>query len=86
VGISGISVGFLTLGFALLFAFTPKGSDVIAEWPLVGLARWSWRSPSPAIATGRGLAASAAVVATRRLRKRRARRHNPMGQKREERA
>jgi hypothetical protein len=31
--------GFLNLavGFALLFAFAPKGSDVIAEWALVGL-------------------------------------------------
>ncbi len=31
--------GFLNLaaGFALLFAFSPKGSDVIAEWSLVGL-------------------------------------------------
>jgi hypothetical protein len=31
--------GFLNLaaGFALLFAFAPKGSDVIAEWSLVGL-------------------------------------------------
>jgi hypothetical protein len=31
--------GFLNLaiGFALLFAFAPKGSDVVAEWALVGL-------------------------------------------------
>jgi hypothetical protein len=31
--------GFLNLaaGFALLFAFSPKGSDVIAEWSLVAL-------------------------------------------------
>ncbi len=31
--------GFLNLavGFALLFAFAPKGSDGIAEWSLVGL-------------------------------------------------
>jgi hypothetical protein len=31
--------GFVNLaaGFALIFAFTPKGSDVIAEWALVGL-------------------------------------------------
>lgn len=31
--------GFLNLavGFALLFAFAPKGSDVILEWALVGL-------------------------------------------------
>ena len=31
--------GFLDLaaGFALIFAFSPKGSDVIAEWALVGL-------------------------------------------------
>jgi hypothetical protein len=31
--------GFLNLaaGFALLFAFSPKGSDVIAEWACVGL-------------------------------------------------
>jgi hypothetical protein len=31
--------GFLNLaaGFALIFAFSPKGSDVIAEWALVGL-------------------------------------------------
>ncbi len=31
--------GFLNLavGFALLFAFAPKGSDVIVEWALVGL-------------------------------------------------
>ena len=31
--------GFLNLaaGFALLFAFAPKGSDVIAEWSLVAL-------------------------------------------------
>ncbi len=31
--------GFLNLavGFALLFAFAPKGSDVMAEWALVGL-------------------------------------------------
>ena len=31
--------GFLNLavGFALLFAFAPKGSDVIAEWAFVGL-------------------------------------------------
>jgi hypothetical protein len=27
----------LAVGFALLFAFSPKGSDVIAEWSLVGL-------------------------------------------------
>src|SRR5277367_2897191 len=31
--------GFLNLviGFALLFEFAPKGSDVIAEWACVGL-------------------------------------------------
>jgi hypothetical protein len=31
--------GFLNLaiGFALLFAFAPKGSDVILEWTFVGL-------------------------------------------------
>jgi len=31
--------GFLNLavGFALLFAFAPKGSDVAAEWGLVGM-------------------------------------------------
>jgi hypothetical protein len=31
--------GFLNLavGFALLFAFAPKGRDVILEWALVGL-------------------------------------------------
>jgi hypothetical protein len=31
--------GFLNLavGFALLFAFAPKGSDGVAEWSLVGL-------------------------------------------------
>jgi hypothetical protein len=31
--------GFLNLavGFALLFAFAPKGSDVVAEWGFVGL-------------------------------------------------
>jgi len=31
--------GFLNLviGFALLFAFAPKGSDVIIEWACVGL-------------------------------------------------
>jgi hypothetical protein len=31
--------GFLNLavGFVLIFAFAPKGSDVIAEWGLVGL-------------------------------------------------
>jgi hypothetical protein len=31
--------GFLNLaaGFALIFAFVPKGSDVIAEWALVAL-------------------------------------------------
>ncbi|HZZ23894.1 MAG TPA: hypothetical protein VFE60_15550 [Roseiarcus sp.] len=31
--------GFLNLaaGFALLFAFSPNGSDVIAEWALVAL-------------------------------------------------
>src|SRR5271167_367211 len=31
--------GFLNLavGFALLFAFAPKGSDVIVEWTFVGL-------------------------------------------------
>src|SRR5271168_2839976 len=31
--------GFLNLaaGFALLFAFAPKGSDVVAEWSLVAL-------------------------------------------------
>ena len=31
--------GFLNLavGFALLYAFSPKGSDVILEWSLVGL-------------------------------------------------
>jgi len=31
--------GFLNLaaGFVLIFAFAPKGSDVIAEWALVGL-------------------------------------------------
>jgi hypothetical protein len=31
--------GFLNfaVGFALLFAFAPKGSDVVAEWALVGL-------------------------------------------------
>jgi hypothetical protein len=31
--------GFLNLaaGFALLFAFAPKGSDVFAEWSLVAL-------------------------------------------------
>jgi hypothetical protein len=27
----------LAAGFALLFAFAPKGSDVIAEWSLVAL-------------------------------------------------
>jgi hypothetical protein len=32
-------VGFLNLaaGFAMLFAFAPKGSDVVAQWILVGL-------------------------------------------------
>jgi hypothetical protein len=28
----------LAVGFALLFAFAPKGSDAIVEWALVGLA------------------------------------------------
>ncbi len=27
----------LAVGFALLFAFGPKGSDVVVEWALVGL-------------------------------------------------
>jgi hypothetical protein len=33
-------VGFLqsrAVGFALLFAFAPKGADVIVEWGFVGL-------------------------------------------------
>jgi hypothetical protein len=31
--------GFLNLaaGFAMLFAFAPKGADVVAQWVLVGL-------------------------------------------------
>jgi hypothetical protein len=27
----------LAIGFALLWSFAPKGSDVVAEWALVGL-------------------------------------------------
>ena len=42
------------IGFALLFAFSPKGSDVVAEWSLVGLGAPSWRCSLPAISAGSG--------------------------------
>ena len=49
--------GFLNLaaGFALIFAFSPKGSDVIAEWALVAFGALVMAMPSPAISAGSGL-------------------------------
>jgi hypothetical protein len=39
----------LAVGFVLLFAFVPKGSDVVLEWACVGLGAQVMASISPVI-------------------------------------
>jgi hypothetical protein len=73
--------GFLNLaaGFTLLFAFSPKGADVIGEWICVGLARWRSRFTSPGISAGCGPKAASAACAPTRVRRYGARRRPQAG-------